>query len=67
MEKLNEVIRGLECCLSEDMSCAENCPCFKGQYVMDGCMDDLLAEALELLKEYKAKMADRGSDANAEH
>ncbi len=67
MKKLNEVIRGLECCLSEDMSCEENCPYFKGRYVVDGCMDDLLAEALEHLKEYEAKMADKGSDTNADN
>lgn len=49
MEKLNKVIAGLECCQSEDMSCADNCPYFKGEYVIDGCMDDLMAEALEVL------------------
>lgn len=67
MKNLNEVIRGLECCLSEDMSCAENCPCFKGSYELDGCMDDLLADALEHLKEYAANMAGGRSDTNAEH
>lgn len=49
MEKLSKVIAGLECCLSEDKSCSENCPYFKGEYVLDGCMDDLMAEALEVL------------------
>lgn len=51
MEKQEKVIRGLECCLSKDMSCKENCPYFDGKYELDGCMDDLMAEALELLKE----------------
>ena len=32
------------------MSCKENCPYFKGEYVLDGCMDDLMADALELLE-----------------
>ena len=67
MKNLNEVIRGLECCLSEDMSCADNCPCFKGKYELDGCMDDLLTEALKLLKEYEAKMAVGRNDANADN
>lgn len=51
MEKADKVIAGLECCLDEDKSCADNCPYFKGAYELDGCMDDMLAEALELLKE----------------
>jgi hypothetical protein len=51
MEKQEKVIRGLECCLSEDMSCSENCPYFKGSYELDGCMDDLMADALEVLRE----------------
>lgn len=51
MEKLEKVIAGLECCQSEDMSCAENCPYFKGSYEVDGCIDELMAEALEVLRE----------------
>ncbi len=51
MEKIEKVIAGLECCQSENMSCADNCPYFKGKYELDGCMDDLMAEALEVLKE----------------
>ncbi len=50
MEKIEKVIAGLECCQSENMSCKENCPYFKG-YELNGCMDDLMAEALEVLKE----------------
>lgn len=50
MEKLEKVLAGLECCQSEDMSCAENCPYFKGSYEVDGCMDELMADALELLR-----------------
>lgn len=49
MEKLNKVIAGLECCLS-DTDCDECCPYFKGEYRMDGCMDEMMAEALELLR-----------------
>ena len=50
MKTREEVIAALRCCLSEDMSCKENCPYFKGEYVLDGCMDDLMADALELLE-----------------
>lgn len=49
MEKRNEVIAALRCCLNEDMPCKENCPYFKG-YMLDGCMDELLADALVLLE-----------------
>lgn len=49
MEKRNEVIAALRCCLNEDMPCKENCPYFKG-YILDGCMDELLADALALLE-----------------
>lgn len=49
MEKLSKVIAGLECCQSANMSCSDNCPYFKG-YELDGCMDDLMAEALEVLR-----------------
>lgn len=52
MEKLNKVIVGLECCLS-DADCDKCCPYFKGEYKLDGCMDEMMAEALEVLKEYK--------------
>ena len=48
MEKMDKVIAGLECCHSANMSCSDNCPYFKG-YELDGCMDDLMAEALEVL------------------
>lgn len=50
MEKLNKVIAGLECCLSEDKSCEEHCPYFMGEYKLDGCIDDVMADALEVLK-----------------
>lgn len=49
MEKLNKVIAGLECCLDEDRSCRDSCPYFKGSYELDGCMDDLMAAALDVL------------------
>lgn len=49
MEKLNKVIRGLECCLNENMSCEKSCPYFKS-YELDGCMDDLMAAALDVLR-----------------
>lgn len=49
MEKQNKVIAGLECCLKLDKSCAENCPYFKS-YELDGCMDDLMAAALDVLR-----------------
>lgn len=45
MEKMNKVIRGLECCLS-DADCDKCCPYFKG----DGCMDEMMADALEILR-----------------
>lgn len=50
MKMKDEVIAGLRCCLNEDMSCRENCPYFKGDYMLDGCVDDLLTDALELLE-----------------
>lgn len=50
MKKRHEVIAAMRCCLNDGMSCEENCPYFKGEYVLDGCMDDLLADALELLE-----------------
>ena len=46
MEKLNKVIAGLECCLDEDKKCRE-CPYDKG---CAGCLDDLMAEALDVLR-----------------
>jgi hypothetical protein len=49
MEKLNKVIVGLECCLS-DADCDKCCPYFKGEYKLDGCMDEMLADALEILR-----------------
>ena len=56
MEKLNKAIAGLECCLDEDRSCRDSCPYFKGSYELDGCMDDMLVDALEVLKEYRRRM-----------
>lgn len=50
LKKRDEVIAGLRCCQSANMSCSDNCPYFKGKYVLDGCMDDLMADALELLE-----------------
>lgn len=49
LKNRDEVIAGLRCCQSANMSCSDNCPYFKG-YVLDGCMDELLADALELLE-----------------
>ena len=49
MGKRNEVIAALRCCLNEDMPCKKNCPYFKG-YMLDGCTDELLADALALLE-----------------
>lgn len=49
MEKRNEVIAALRCCQSANMSCSDNCPYFKG-YVLDDCMDEMLADALALLE-----------------
>lgn len=61
MEKLNKVIAGLECCLDEDRSCRDNCPYFKGYYMLDGCMDDLLAEALEVLRSGSGDLISRAA------
>ena len=49
MKKLNKVIVGLECCLS-DADCDKCCPYFKGEYELDGCMAEMMADALEVLK-----------------
>ena len=47
MEKLNKVIVGLECCLDEERDCKSSCPYYRDEM---GCMDDLMAEALEILR-----------------
>ena len=63
MEKLSEVIQALECCIvNEDEPC-DNCPYNGDTY----CVDSVMADALELLKEYASKMAEGRSNANAEH
>jgi hypothetical protein len=47
MKNLNKVIAGLECCLDEERDCKSNCPYYRDEM---GCMDDLLAAALEILR-----------------
>ena len=49
MKNRNEVIAALRCCKSANMSCSDNCPYFE-EYVLDGCVDKLLADALALLE-----------------
>lgn len=49
MKTRDEVIAGLRCCQSANMSCSDNCPYFKG-YMLECCMDELLADALVLLE-----------------
>ena len=61
MKNRNEVIAALRCCKSANMSCSDNCPYFK-EYVLDGCMDELLADALALLE--KDKSTSPMGDAN---
>lgn len=48
MDKLEKVIAALECCQS-DADCEKSCPYFNG-WELDGCMDKLLADTLEVLK-----------------
>ena len=52
MEKLNKVIVGLECCLDEERDCKSSCPYYRDEM---GCMDDLMAEALEVLRKVEVK------------
>lgn len=64
MEKLYEVIRAITCCrVNEDEPCAGNCP-YDG---MEDCVGAVMVDALDLLKEYEAKMAERGSDTHADN
>ena len=50
MEKLNKVIAGLECCrINEDVPCEVGCP-YSG---VEGCVDKVMLDALEVLKEYR--------------
>ena len=54
MEKLSEVIRALECCIENEEAPCDNCP-YNGD---QECIDSVMVDALELLREYKAKMAE---------
>ena len=46
-----KVIKGLECCTNINMKCEEEkCPYWKN----DDCSDDLMRDALSLLKEHEA-------------
>lgn len=47
LKNRNEVIRALKCCIeNEDLPCEGNCP-YSGE---DGCVDKVMADALELLE-----------------
>ena len=64
MEKLYEVIRAITCCrVNEDEPCTGNCP-YDGK---EDCIGAVMVDALDLLKEYEAKMAERGSDTHADN
>lgn len=50
MEKLDKVMRALTCCLvNEDEPCEVGCP-YAGA---EGCVDKVMVDALEELKEYR--------------
>ena len=55
MDKLEKVIKGLECCLGDTRSDLSNlctiCPYAKGSYATQNCSKQLREDALALLKE----------------
>lgn len=57
MTNLEKVIKGLECCLntSRFVECTENCPYYQRKLVVGVCSENLMRDALSLLKGQEPK------------
>lgn len=49
----NDIIKALECCVSDRMVCAE-CPAYN--YGSEQCVDEMLQHALDLINRQKAEI-----------
>ena len=59
MDKLEKVIKGLECCMSDGSECYEpsngKCPYYKDDVSTSACTDDLFYDVYALLKAQEQK------------